>query len=90
MTLRIELDSVRKYRGAHQYRPIGRATCGDVSVQGDGANIQKLCAVLAENNPRSSPVEVYRAGTLCFAPATLGEWASGNIGKGEQPEHLKR
>ena len=87
--LRIYLDSFRKYRNANEYRTINRASCGDMSVSGDGHNIQKLCAILAENNPPSSMVEVWQGGTLCFAAAPLVKWASGSLGKEPQPDHLR-
>ena len=90
MTIRIELDSVRKYRSKTEYRTVNRASCGGVTVTSDGDNIQKLCAILIENNHQNTVVEVYRAGTLCFLPETLGKWASGKFVMGEQPEHLKR
>lgn len=88
--LRIELDTVRKYRTKQEYRQINRATCGELSVEGDGWNIHKLCQLLAENNPRNTVVEVYRGGTLCFTPEALEKWASGKFGKGDQPEHLRK
>lgn len=89
--LRIELDSVRKYRNRAEYRPMNRASLGELSIEGDGPLIGRLCALKIEagGDPQSL-VEVYRDETLCFRAKPLSEWASGKALVGEQPLHLRR
>jgi len=91
-TYRIELDTVRKSRNTSEYRNINRATCEGISTQGDGAIVQQLCAILAENNPHiGAVVEVWRGATLVFHKMPLKQWAGGKaVNTGEQPEHLRR
>ena len=91
LPLRITLDSVPKYRNAQEWRPVGRATCGDAERVGDGNIIAQLCHDLSETYPADTLVEVWRGETLCFSAAPIGVWASGKaLSVGEQPEHLKR
>lgn len=90
MSVRIELDTIRKHRNAKEYRPINRARCGSMEQVGDGAIIQRLCANLLAHHDPETVVHVYRNGTLCFRPESLSVWASGKLGRGEQPSQLRR
>ncbi len=84
----IELDTIRKYRNAAEWRSVNRARCGQYEATGDGKVIEELCRDMVKNG-ETGQAEVWRAGMLCFAPQSLEKWASGKVGKGEQPEHLK-
>lgn len=89
--LRVELDTVRKYRNSVEYRPMNRARLGDLAVESDGPLIGRLCALKIESGADGGEqVEVYRGETLCFRAKPLSEWASGKALVGEQPKHLKR
>ena len=87
--LRIELDTVRKYRNASEYRPVNRASCEGHEVVGDGEIIGALCRDLIESG-HSGVVEVWRGETPVFRAIPLEIWASGKALRGEQPEHLRR
>ena len=71
MTIRIELDEIKRWNNRHSYQRVPRATCGNREVVGYDAIVRKLCRELAEMYSPDEPVEVYRAGTLCFKPAPL-------------------
>lgn len=91
MSLRIELDTIRKQRNAKEWRPINRARCEGIERTGDGNIISLLCKdMIAAGYAPSARVEVYRSGTPCFFATSLSDWADGRVGKGEQPEHLRR
>ena len=89
MTLRIELDSVRKHRNANEWRTVGRASCQGHELIGDGAKIADLCRILLSEG-HSGPVEVWRGQTPVFAAMDLETWASGKALRGEQPEQLRK
>lgn len=84
---RIELDSVRKYRSAVEWRPINRARCGDIEASGDGSVIV-ICARLMLDSGMSGPVEVWRGPTPVFTAQSVEKWAAGKIGLGKQPDQL--
>jgi len=87
--LTIELDSVQKWRNRKEWRDVQRASCDGLEVIGDHRVIEALARKLTEHHPEDTPAEVRRAGALVFHPNSLGAWARGRVGKGEQPEHLK-
>jgi len=75
--IRIELDSVTKWRNTKEYRTVPRARCEeyDMEVVGDGLIVKKLIRDLYEQNPQiSGDVMVFRSGTLCFTPAPIKSW----------------
>ena len=85
----IELDTVRKYRNASEWRNVNRARCGQYEATGDGKVIEQICRDMAKNG-ETGAVEVWRGQTLCFTALPLEIWASGKAGKQEQPEHLRK
>ena len=85
----IELDTIRKERSASEWRNVNRARCGQYEATGDGKVIEQLCRQMAENG-ETGLVEVWRGQMLCFPAQRLEIWASGKVGKGEQPEQLRR
>jgi hypothetical protein len=89
MTARIELDTVRKYRNDKEWRNVNRATCGQYEATGDGKVIEQISRAMMENG-ETGQVEVWRAGTMCFAATPVEIWASGKAGKQEQPAHLRK
>jgi hypothetical protein len=89
MTIRIELDSVRKYRNAHEWRPVNRASAQGIEEVGDHEIISALCRKLIAAG-HSGQVEVWRGETPCFRAIDIETWANKRVGKGEQPEHLRR
>jgi hypothetical protein len=89
MIHRIELDTIRKYRNASEWRSINRARCGQYEATGDGKVIEQICRDM-EKNGETGAVEVWRGATLCFPSALLQIWASGKAGKQEQPEQLRK
>jgi len=90
MTLRIDLDSVIKYRNGQEYRSISRARCGDKERCGDGFIIKQLCSDLLADHDPNTLVDVYRGQTRCFSQEKLSVWAAGKFGRGEQPKHLRK
>lgn len=84
----IELDTVKKTRGRHEWRPVNRARFRDIEEVGDGFILTKLMARILELEPTQnrSLVYVYRDGTLCFNPIPLEDW----LKKKEQPPQLKK
>ena len=89
MIHRIELDSVRKYRNANEWRPVGRARCGEIESIGDGSNIRACVAKMLDLG-MSGDVEVVRGQTTVFAAISMSEWLRGAPWSKGQPEHLKR
>jgi hypothetical protein len=88
-TIRVELDAVRKYRNASEWRTQQRARIGeDIEVVGDGEVIKPALRAYAEKNPQiSGQVEVWRGDTLCFIPKALNLWVNP---PDRRPDHLKR
>jgi hypothetical protein len=87
--IRIELDSVRKYRNAQEWRNVNRASALGMEEVGDHDVIKVLCRRITEAG-HTGDVEVWRGELPCFKAAPLAVWASGKALKGEQPEHLRR
>jgi hypothetical protein len=87
--MRIELDSVRRYRGKKEYRPVNRARCMGIEEIGDHQIIVSICRKLLAAG-FSGDVEVWRGDVPCFSARNASEWASGKALTGEQPEHLRR
>lgn len=95
MTIRINLDSVRKYRNTKEWRPVNRATATfrgkTYERTGDGYNIRLLCRDLLGDFPQiSEQVEVWRGDTPCFAEMPIKSWAEGKALKGRQPEQFRK
>lgn len=88
--IQINLDTVKKWRNSKEWHPVHRASFHEMERIGD-APIAPLCRAMIEagHNP-ADPVIIVRGTTVCFEPASLGQWASGKVGRGEQPEQLKR
>jgi hypothetical protein len=76
---RIELDSVRKYRSAAEWRPVNRARCGEIEAVGDGSVIV-ACARLMLDSGMSGVVEVWRGQTKVFAAQSVEKWAGVKVG----------
>jgi len=89
MMLRIELDSVWKARNAKEGRRVNRATCAGIEEVGDHEIIGALCRKLIGAG-HSGLVEVWRGEIPCFRPVDVTAWANGKVGRGEQPEHLRK
>jgi len=89
MTHRIDLDTVRKHRNASEWRNWQRARCGDLECVGEGRIIVKLAGMMLERGMKG-PVEIYRDKTPVFLSGTVEQWASGSIGRGEQPPQLRK
>lgn len=88
--IQINLDTVKKWRNSKEWRPIHRASFHEMERFGD-APIAPLCRDLIEaGHDPADLVVIVRGSTRCFEPAPLGEWAAGKVGRGEQPEQLKR
>jgi hypothetical protein len=91
MVIRIQVDTVKKWRNKNEYRPVHRATYKNFSVSGDRPVIRDLCRVLAANNYKISRiVEVYRRDMPCFTPTPLKQWVKRNPFAGEQPVSLRK
>jgi len=87
----IHLDTVKKYRNASEYRPVGRARWNDIEEVGDGYIIKSLCRRIAAENPQiSGHVRVFRGDMLCFEPSPLKTWLRRNpFSSGKEPPALK-
>lgn len=80
--IQINLDTVKKFRGAKEWRPIHRASFHEMERFGD-APISPLCRDLIEAGyDHAEKVVIVRGTTICFEPTTLGAWASGKAGRG--------
>ena len=78
----VQLDAVRKYRNAQEYRTVNRARIGDIEEIGDGRVVLKALKRVSENGARSDAlVEVLRGDTTCFKLRTLKSWTT----PGENP-----
>jgi hypothetical protein len=89
MTETIYLDSVRKYRNEKEYRPVNRARWGDLESVGDGNNLKNIARLMLEAGVTGS-VDVYRDKTPVFLGVPLTDMAKDSIGRGPQPEQLKK
>lgn len=90
MSITIQVDHPRKYRGKTEYRTQPRATWveGGLSVQGDGYVIRQVLQQAAENGAdMKATVEVLRGGNRLFMPMSLEMWVNP---PNRQPEQLKR
>jgi len=85
----VQIDSVWKARNASEGRNVTRATCDGIEEAGDHKIIEAIARKLAERHPPETPVEVWRGDMPVFRPISLGIWAAGRVGKGEQPVALK-
>ena len=58
---RIELDTVRRYRGKREYNMMQRARCEGLEVVGNGFIVREMCKLLrGAGKPLEEPIEVYR------------------------------
>ena len=72
---RIELDTVRSYRGKREYNMMQRARCEGLEVVGNGFIVRELCKLLRDaGKPLEEPIEVYRGVTSCFVVMPLQRW----------------
>ena len=72
---RIELDTVRRYRGKREYNTLQRARCEGLEVVGNGFIVRELCKLLRDaGKPLEEPIEVYRGVTSCFVVMPLQRW----------------
>jgi hypothetical protein len=91
-TITVMLDTVKKTRGKHEWRPVNRATCeyngATYTHTGDGSNIKIVLQEIADAGcAMDTMVHVMRGEGVVFMPATLNSW----VGKrNNQPEWLKR
>ena len=88
--IRIDLDSVKKFRNGQEWRWVNRAASGDFVSVGDGRNIVKVSKMLVDAGADpAKEVRVFRGDMLCMSGASLGVWADGKFGRRAQPEQLK-
>jgi hypothetical protein len=72
---RIELDTVRRYRGKREYNMMQRARCEGLEVVGNGFIVREMCKLLrGAGKPLEEPIEVYRGVTSCFVVMPLQRW----------------
>jgi hypothetical protein len=72
---RIELDTVRRYRGKREYNMMQRARCEGLEVVGNGFIVREICKLLrGAGKPLEEPIEVYRGVTSCFVVMPLQRW----------------
>ena len=72
---RIELDTVRSYRGKQEYNMMQRARCEGLEVVGNGFIVREMCKLLrGAGKPLEEPIEVYRGVTSCFVVMPLQRW----------------
>lgn len=89
MNPRIELDSTPLHRSKSEYRTVNRASCMGLESSGDGNNLQKIAPLLLEAGV-DGEVDVYRGKTPVFTGVSLADLAKNSLGRGEQPEHLRK
>jgi len=85
----IYLDSVMKYRNEKEYRPICRARWKDLESVGDGDNLKNIALLMVEAGVVGY-VDVYRGKTPVFHSLPITDLAKGSVGRGPQPEQLKK
>jgi len=72
---RIELDTVRRYRGKREYNMMQRARCEGLEVVSNGFIVREMCKLLrGAGKPLEEPIEVYRGVTSCFVVMPLQRW----------------
>lgn len=89
MNPRIELDSIVVHRSKSEYRPVNRASCMGLESSGDGDNLKKIAQLMLEAGV-GGEVDVYRDKTPVFLSVPLSDLANASLGRGEQPEQLKK
>lgn len=87
--IRIELDSIKKWRNKHEFRPMNRASALGLEKVGDGHLIGPLCKLLIEaGHDPSTPASAWRGDMLCLYAKSLQDWAFPK--KKPQPEQFRR
>ena len=89
MTETIYLDSVIKWRNAQEYRPVNRASWKHLESVSDGDNLKIIARLMLEEGV-TGEVDVYRDKTPVFYSVPLEDMAKGSIGRGPQPEQLRK
>lgn len=87
--VKIELDTILRHRNKNEFRPVNRASCMGLESSGDGDNLKKIAQLLLEAGVTGG-ADVYRGKTPVFLSVSLERLASASIGRGEQPEYLKK
>jgi len=93
MLIRVDLDTVKKYRNKQEWRPVQRARIlsHDLEVVGDGPIIKHVCKLFTEKYPQiDAYVEVFRGDTCCFEKTPISAFMRSTVGAGKQPEWLRR
>ena len=85
----VYLDSVIKWRNAQEYRPVNRASWKHLESVGDGDNLKFIARLMLEEGV-TGEVDVYRDETPVFLSVPLEDMAKGSIGRGPQPEQLRK
>ena len=68
--IRIDLDSVKKFRNGQEWRWVNRAASGDFVSVGDGRNIVKVSKMLVDAGADpAKEVRVFRGDMLCMSGA---------------------
>jgi hypothetical protein len=89
--IRVELDTVPKWRNQNEWRPVNRARAEGYEETGDHSVIITLCKrLVADGYDPEETVEVWCGDCMAFCPGSLGTWASGGGWVGKQPEWLKK
>jgi len=88
--IRIDLDSVKKWRNNQEYYTLPRARCEEFDLEevGTGRIIKRLAKRLYEEKGQiEASLVVFRGVTLCFTPAPIKSWV---LPSEKQPEWLRR
>ena len=85
----IYLDSVIKWRNTQEYRPVSRASWRHLESVGDGDNLKIVARLMVEEGV-TGYVDVYRDKTPVFLGVPIEDMVKGSIGRGPQPEHLRK
>ena len=89
--IKAEISTRKKSRNNAEWRAVPTVTACGVTVEGDGMLMPKLAQALIDaGKPPLYTLSAFRGGMECLKPQTLENWASGKVGKGEQPAHLRR
>ena len=89
-THRVQLDTVKKWRNTHEWRPVTRATCNGIEVTTEGFVMPAICRALSDAG-YTGMVEAYRGDNPALKAREIGDWISGKaLATREQPEHLRR
>lgn len=89
MNMPIYLDSVVKHRNEKEWRTVNRATCWPWESVGDGDNLKNIARLMVEAGV-TGYVDVYRGKTPVFLSVPLEGMAKGSVGRGPQPEQLRK